>query len=105
MSENIHVGDIGTAFTVTITDDDGTPRDISDADTLEIDFKAPDRSVQTQTAIFVTDGSNGQIRYITAAATDLHMPGPWRLQAHVASTAGSYDNRSEFGHFPVQKNL
>lgn len=103
MSDQPHVGDIGYLFTVTITNDAGTALDISDASTLQMRFKSPAKTVTTQTAIFVTDGSNGQIQYTTASADDLDMPGLWTIQARVA--AANYDKSSAFDSFTVLKNL
>ena len=59
----IHVGDIGTVFTLTIKDGSSVI-DLSGATTKQIILRKPDRvTSSTKTASFVTDGSDGKIKY------------------------------------------
>ena len=46
----IHVDDIGTAFVVTLKDQDGNAVDVSAAD-IEFLFRAPDKTVTSKTGI------------------------------------------------------
>ena len=76
------VGDIGTVFRTTIKDQDGTAVDVSSASTLQIIFKKPDGTILTKTAVFTTDGVNGNIEYPTISG-DLDTAGSWTWQARV----------------------
>lgn len=104
MSDNIHVGDIGTVFTVVIVDDvTGAAIDISTATTKSIIFQAPNKASTTQTATFTTDGTDGSMFYTTATAADLNQSGQWKIQGKVI--APTFTNSSEKGAFYVKKNL
>ena len=70
MSANeIHVGDIGTVFEVTVKDGEDVV-DVSSATTRQLIFKSKDGAVLTKTAVLVTDGTDGKIKYTTIA--DVH---------------------------------
>jgi len=105
MSENIHVGDIGTIFLVTIVDDDtGEVIDLTTATTKELIFERAIGTTFTVNAIFPPggDGSDGQIQYTTVAGT-LDMSGDWEVQGHVLGVG--YENRSSIAAFEVLDNL
>jgi hypothetical protein len=77
-------GDIGTAIRLTITkQSDGTVLDISTASTKQIILRSPAGKVKTFTATLVTDGTDGKMEYITAAAADLDEAGKWDVQGRV----------------------
>lgn len=97
MASKIHVGDIGTVFRLTITED-GAAVDVSLATTKQIKFLAPNGTLLTKTATFTTDGTDGQIEYATVA-DDLSLPGKWQIQAHVAISG--WDGHSEALTFTV----
>lgn len=61
---NIHVGDIGTIFRLTIKDTAGTAINVSTASVKYIYFEAPDGTKTKKTAAFYTNGSDGIIQYI-----------------------------------------
>ena len=104
MSNEIHVGDIGTRFRLTILDDDtGSPVDISTATIKRIYMTSPTRELKTFTATFVTDGSDGDIEYYTTSASDLDVAGQWKIQAEVIAPA--FTNSTSISTFPVKKNL
>lgn len=102
----IHLGDIGTIFRVTLYDKacDGTSAvlDISGATTLEMIFKAPSGAKTTQTATLTGDGTDGQLEYVTVA-DDLDEVGEWKIQVYVVFPSGSW--RSDIGKFTVYANL
>jgi hypothetical protein len=102
MTCGIHVGDIGTQFRVTVQDCNSTAINISDATETYIIFKKPDGSTVTKTATFLTDGSDGKIRY-TAASGDLDTVGSWKIQSYIVTPSGSW--HSEFETFKVLRNL
>jgi len=102
MSCDTHIGNIGTDFQVTITDCNGTAIDISDADTMNIIFKKPSGATLTKTAIFVTDGSDGVVRYLTVDG-DIDEIGTWKIQASIITPAGQWT--SNYKSFKVHRNL
>lgn len=83
----IHVGNKNVDFIITITED-CLPIDISAATVKLIYFTKPDRSVIVKTALFVTDGTDGQIHYSTVDG-DLDQPGLWKIQAYIELGSGS----------------
>ena len=104
--EQAHVNDIGTIFRVTVYDTTSTGgstvADISTAETKQMIFKRPDGTTFTKTAVFTTDGSDGNIQYISVDG-DLNVAGTWHLQAYVVTPAGNW--RTDVGHFRVYENL
>lgn len=102
----IHLNDIGTVFRATVKDKacDGTSSvlDVGAATTLNMIFKSPSGVVSTKNAVFTTDGSDGQIQYITVDG-DLNEVGQWKLQVYIVLPSGSW--RSDVGTFYVHENL
>lgn len=102
--EEIHEGDIGTILRATIKND-GAVVDISGATTLEIKLKKPSGAVLTKTGILVTDGTDGQVQYITISG-DLDESSEtevWKIQGHVVTPAGDWN--SDIKDMPVFPNL
>lgn len=97
----IHLGDIGTVFEITVMDG-SVVVDISTATTTEFVFEKPSNATVTQTAVFVTDGTDGELEY-TTVADDLDEVGSWRLQVYIVMP--SWTGRSDIGSFEVHKNL
>ena len=102
MTCGIHIGDTGTQFRVTVHDCNSVAVDISDATAKTIIFKKPDGSTLTKPASFITDGSDGLIKY-TAVSGDLDAIGAWKIQAHVVTPSGEWS--SSFDTFKVLRNL
>lgn len=105
MSENtiIHVGDVGTIFRLTITEDDETTAvDVSTATVKKIYFKKSDGTKVGKTAAFYTDGTDGIIQY-AAIAADIDMAGIWQMQGYVEMPVGKY--YSVKSRFTVHENL
>lgn len=102
MAAEIHVGDIGTQFKVTITDSSNVARDISDATTKQLILKAPSASKKTKNAGFFTDGSDGIILYTTVSG-DLDECGTWKIQGYVITPSGEW--HTEYESFRVERNL
>lgn len=102
MSANeIHEDDIGTAFTITVQDDT-TVVNISAATTKQIKFKKPSGTVVTKDGVFVTDGTDGQLRH-TTVADDLDEAGKWYIQVYLVLT--NWTGHSDWGSFMVFDNL
>lgn len=104
MSANeIHQGDIGTAFTVTIMDDTAIVPIQSATVTKQIKFKKPSETVVTKDAVFVTDGTDGKMRWTTTTVDDLDEAGKWYLQGYLVITG--FTGHSDIGDFVVYPNL
>ena len=105
-TEPAHVNDIGTTFRVTVYDATSTGgsaiANISAASTKQMIFSRPDGTTFTKTAVFTTDGSDGDIEYVSVDG-DLNIAGTWHLQAYVVTLVGEW--RTDVGHFRVYDNL
>lgn len=104
MSANeIHVGDVGTVFEVTIKDQSGTAVDISGATTKVFFLRQPGGSVTTVTAQFIGgSGTTGVIGF-TSTASHFDKVGKFKLQAYVADGTNTW--RSDIYEFSVSANL
>jgi hypothetical protein len=89
----IHKNDIGTVFQVTILDS-GSPVDLSSYTIRNLRFRKPNGEVISRTAEFTTDGTDGKLKYATAAG-DLDQSGAWRLQVHLQSTDGEWNSDAQ----------
>ncbi len=99
--EEVHVGDIGTVFEVTIKDNTSVV-DISSATTMQIIFRKPDGSRLEKTATLTNSGVDGKMEY-TSVSGDLDRHGSWKLQGRVVMSGGAW--RSSVGNFDVYPNL
>lgn len=97
----IHLGDIGTIFEVTLKDDSGLV-DLTGATTTELYFKKPGNKTLTKTAIPDGDPTTGILRY-TTIADDLDTVGWWKIQAYIVLPGGSW--KSDIGTFEVHGNI
>ena len=100
-ADEIHYNDVGLQFTITIQDGD-TAVDISTATTKQLIFTKPSGDQLTKTASFVTDGTDGVIKYLTIA-DDLDEVGNWQLQGYVV--IGTYSWHTDIARFKVHRNL
>ncbi len=104
-ANEIHEGDIGTIFELTVKDDD-VIIDVSTATTKEIHFKNPDGGTVVQSAGFKIpggDGTDGIITYVSEA-DDLTPTGLWNIQAFVVFADGSQFS-SCVSEFRVHANI
>lgn len=85
----VHLGDIGTSFRLTIKDQDEAVVDISGATTKKITFEKPSGDSVEKNATFVTDGTDGKMEYVTVSG-DLDETGWWRYQGYVVLGAGEW---------------
>lgn len=99
--QEIHVGDIGTIFEITIVDCD-SPVNITAATEKTIIFSKPDGTIVEKAASFSTDGADGKIRYYTIA-NDLDTDGKWKIQARIVLPSGQWSSNTST--FKVFKNL
>lgn len=101
MSNEIHVGDIGTLLIVTITDDDQVV-DLSTATEITIIIKKPNGISYEKTASYYTDGTDGNITY-TSVDGDFDAPGNYKIQGRVQINGGTF--HSEVSTFKVHCNI
>ncbi len=97
----VHVGDIGTKFLVTIKEN-GVALDISTASVKKIRFRRPDNTTLDKTAVFETDGTDGKIYYLSIAG-DLSIKGTWSIQGFITMPSGSWN--SKIASFMVNENI
>lgn len=103
MTDEIHVGDVGTVLEITILDNDTLlALDISSATEKEINLKAPDGEKTQHTATFTNDGSDGKIEYTTISG-DIDEAGLWRIQGKVILPGGVF--YSDIDSFVVEDSL
>ncbi len=100
-ANEIHVGDVGTAFERTITEG-ATAVNISSATLMQLVFRKPDGTTMTKTAVWTTTGTDGKLRYVTIAG-DLSVAGQWGLQAYVEMNGGKW--HTDIDYFTVYQNL
>lgn len=98
----IHVGDIGTELTMTITEN-GSFVDISGAQSKDFHFEKPGGNEIIKSASFVTDGSDGQLQY-TVQDGDLDESGLWAIQAEIVDSEGNTFH-SDIKTFQVDENI
>jgi hypothetical protein len=99
--QEIHIGDIGTVFEITITDCTAAV-DISTATDMSIVFRKPDGAIVEKTAEFLTDGTDGKLAYTTVDG-DIDQKGTWKIQAKVVMPSGAWS--SNIDSFKVYENL
>ena len=102
MAQTPHVGDVGLALQLVIVES-GAPVSLVGATTLEIVAQSPKGVSKTWPAIFVTDGTDGAIQYITEDPADLDEVGTWYMQGRVA--IGGWSGNSSVASFDVAGNL
>jgi len=97
-----HLNAYGGVFQITLTDGSSAV-DVSAATTKQIIFEDPDGTVTSKTAVWVTDGTDGKIKY-TAESGLLDATGVWKIQGRVTDSS-SFDYRSAKGTFTVETIL
>lgn len=100
-ADEIHVGDIGTVFQITLTDCN-VAVDLTGYTNLDMIFLKPDGTVVVKDAAIFGLASDGIIRY-TTIANDLDQVGTWKIQAEITLPTGTW--RSDIEKFKVYANL
>ena len=100
-ANEIHKGDIGTQFTVTVQDGT-TVVDISTASTKQLIFKKPGGTILTKSTSFVTDGTDGKMQYVSVDG-DLSDDGVWKMQGK--GIIGGNTFSTDITSFKVYRNL
>lgn len=103
MADEVHVGDRGTVFRVTVLEQ-GQTLDVSTSTNRTLYFRKPvSDTVLSVPAVFTTDGTDGNIEYVIQSG-DLDEAGCWRVQA-VLTFPGDALWSGEVGDFMVYPNL
>ena len=100
-ANEIHKGDIGTQFTVTVQDGT-TVVDISTASTKQLIFKKPGGTILTKSTSFVTDGTDGKMQYVSVDG-DLSDDGVWKMKGKVIIGGNTFS--TDITSFKVYRNL
>ncbi len=100
---DIRVGDVGTAFRLTVRDEEGAIVDLSTATLMRLLFRPPKGAARSKPAELVTDGTDGQMRYVTQSPSDLDKAGLWEVQAYVE--VPGWRGHSGTYAFDVKRNL
>lgn len=83
---HLFLNDYGVDITLIVTDSACQPVNISASTAREFELQRPDGTVLTVTAVFVTDGSDGKLRY-TVASGVLNAVGTWNVRAKITEGA------------------
>jgi hypothetical protein len=84
---DIRKGDVGLDIEVILMDGDSAVN-VSSMTTRTLKLKKPSGAVTTHAMSFVTDGSDGRLKYPTVTG-DINEAGTWQLQVLVAKTGVS----------------
>lgn len=79
---HLFLNDFGVDITLTVTDSACNPVNISTSTAREFELQKPDGTVVTVTAVFVTDGTDGKLRYSVASGV-LDVIGTWNVRAKI----------------------
>jgi hypothetical protein len=101
MASEIHAGDIGVVFNITVMNG-ATVLNLSNANNISIIFQKPDGTDLTKTASLTTNGTDGKIKYTTVAG-DLDQIGTWQIQARVDFGASVFS--TDIQKFKVYRNI
>ena len=96
----IVAGDYGQIIILTVLDSDtNAAADISTYDTsIQLQFRDPGRKKELKNAVFVSDGTDGKIKY-TLTTGDIDEAGSWAVRAIVQS--GTAKLSTEWAPFSV----
>jgi len=100
-ANEIREGDIGTVLRLTVMDG-ADVQDISTATTTQMIFVKPSQTKVTKDAEFTTDGTDGQIQYVTVEG-DLDETGVWQRQAYIVMPG--WTGHSDKSKVEVHSNL
>ena len=93
---------IGVDIVYTVLDDAGVAKDISLATDLKLIITKANGARVEKTAVFVTDGTDGKLKYVSVAG-DLSPHGTYEVQADF--TLGNYVGPTQVDVFDVLKSL
>lgn len=85
MTDKISINDIGTSLQITVQESDAA-LDISTATAKSIILKKPGGEEVEKTADFITDGTDGGVKYATEAGV-IDQKGIWSYRAKITFSA------------------
>lgn len=80
--EEVQLNDVGTIIEITVIEENNSIVDLSSATTKQIKILKPSGAIITEDADFVTNGTDGKLKY-TIQAGDLNEIGLHRVQAYL----------------------
>lgn len=101
-ADEIHVGDKGTQFTVTLYDGTSVV-DLSASTGLTVEFKKPDGTIVTGTTSITGSGTAGTFTFTADTTTTWAADGKWRMQVVASFSTSKF--RSDIYEFRVFPNL
>lgn len=78
--------DFGVDILLTVVDSHCEAVNLTSSTARQFELQKPDGSIVTVTAVYVTDGSDGKLRY-TVAAGILDVIGTWSVRAKITEGA------------------
>ena len=99
MAAEVHVGDIGTIFRATLSDDSGVV-DLSATTSKTIILFDPAGNSTSHAASFFTDGTDGIIQY-AGVSGDIFLDGQWAWEAQIEFVDGAQRWASDDNKFQV----
>ena len=82
MAKAVRAGAIGLVIELRLRED-GAAVNLSTATVKKLVCKKPSGALAEFTAAFVTDGSDGKLKYVTLATSDIDELGDWRIAAYL----------------------
>lgn len=98
MSDELHLGDIGTIIKVQMKDG-GVVVDVSTATVRQLKLQKRDKTLLEKTMTFFTDGKDGWLQYITIEGDLVGGKGKWKGQVYIEMP--SWKGHSEQFDVPV----
>jgi len=78
----LFLNDFGVDITLTVIDQDCAPVSLVSSTARQFELMKPDGTIVTKTAVFVTDGSDGKLKY-TVESGVLDALGTWSVRAKI----------------------
>lgn len=104
--KTVKKGSIGVSFRIQFLKANGSPFDLSTADTVQIRLMPPSGTRMDKTGTLVSDGEDGWAKWVTSAATDIDEEGRWEIAGYATKAgAGAYTHYTEEGAFLVEDPL
>jgi hypothetical protein len=82
VAKAVRAGAIGLVIELRLKED-GAAVNIAAATVKKLVCQKPSGEVVEFTAAFVSDGSDGKLKYVTLAASDIDELGDWRIAAYI----------------------
>lgn len=101
-SPEIHIGDIGTNFIVTVFNQNSQLMNLASSTGLTIRFRKPDGVSMDKIAELYTNGTDGKLVY-TLEEDDIDIAGQWSSQAIIEFTDGAW--HTNIVNFTVYANI